>query len=146
MFLIRRSCRGTVASHGSLNSTPTGPLTASPLPQSSQTCPSSEKSPQALCHVFPFHQRYICYLQSPVNVLCFYCRYNSTGLRFGKVDIGRYGEVSQRSTFSVLPNTTVVLLFLSFHEHVSRMSILAQVWTVWWLLSKQVRRQYVPSD
>lgn len=32
-----------------------------------------------------------------------FCRYNCAGLRFGKVDIGRYGEVSQTSViFSTL--------------------------------------------
>lgn len=36
---------------------------------------------------------------SEINEQFVFCRYNCAGLRFGKVDIGRYGEVSQRSLF-----------------------------------------------
>lgn len=47
-----------------------------------------------------------------------FCRYNCPGLRFGKVDVGRYGEVSERSViFSALPlfNDAAVVLMPQYH-------------------------------
>lgn len=76
-------------SPGLLNSMQIGRLTASPLPLCLPTFPSSKKYflPDGIS------------LTVPSENLCFssYHRYNCAGLRFGKVDVGRYGEVSQRS-------------------------------------------------
>lgn len=100
----RMSWTETAVWRGSLNFSLTGLQSASPSLLYMLICRSSKTlstySVKVWSELSGTNCSYSC-------VLC--CRYNCAGLKFGKVDIGRYGEVSKR--FDIL-----FLLFFEFYH------------------------------
>ncbi len=86
---FRMSWTETAVSHGLLNFSPTGLQSVSPSPPSMLICLSSKTPSSEVVSVSWRHTASV-----SVSFFCF--RYNCAGLKFGKVDIGRYGEVSKK--------------------------------------------------